>query len=158
MNVAKYKMTSLGNNKWELNITPDVRSYYGVPAGEKILKMAFVFRSSDGKKEGKDTGGKDIFVDIHETGLTVRFDQPSGIATLNSGETLAMKASASMVADMKLFVGNEPIATQSNVKEIMPSFSCRMDSAHTSALSSAMLNHTGRTWAGSFAARRNLSS
>ena len=53
-------MTSLGNNKWELNITPDVRSYYGVPAGEKILKMAFVFRSSDGKKEGKDTGGKDI--------------------------------------------------------------------------------------------------
>lgn len=118
VNVAKYKMTSLGNNKWELNITPDVRSYYGVPAGEKILKMAFVFRSSDGKKEGKDTGGKDIFVDIHETGLTVRFDQPSGIATLNSGETLAMKASASMVADMKLFVGNEPIATQSNVKEI----------------------------------------
>ncbi|WP_418812897.1 alpha-amylase family glycosyl hydrolase [Paraprevotella clara] len=119
VNVAKYKMTSLGNNKWELNITPDVRSYYGVPAGEKILKMAFVFRSSDGKKEGKDTGGKDIFVDIHETGLTVRFDQPSGIATLNSGETLAMKASASMVADMKLFVGNEPIATQSNVKEII---------------------------------------
>ena len=118
VNIAKYKMTSLGNNKWELNITPDVRSYYGVPAGEKILKMAFVFRSSDGKKEGKDTGGKDIFVDIHETGLTVRFDQPSGIATLNSGETLAMKASASMVADMKLFVGNEPIATQSNVKEI----------------------------------------
>lgn len=57
-------------------------------------------------------------MDIHETGLTVRFDQPSGIATLNSGETLAMKASASMVADMKLFVGNEPIATQSNVKEI----------------------------------------
>ena len=45
VNVAKYKMTSLGNNKWELNITPDVRSYYGVPAGEKILKMAFVFRS-----------------------------------------------------------------------------------------------------------------
>lgn len=53
VNVAKYKMTSLGNNKWELNITPDVRSYYGVPAGEKILKMAFVFRSSDGKRREK---------------------------------------------------------------------------------------------------------
>ena len=53
VNLAKYKMTSLGNNKWELKITPDIRNYYGVPASEKILKMAFVFRSSDGKKEGK---------------------------------------------------------------------------------------------------------
>lgn len=118
VNLAKYKMTSLGNNKWELKITPDIRNYYVVPPGEKILKMAFVFRSSDGKKEGKDTGGKDIFVEVHEVGLTVRFDQPSGTATLNRGETLAMKASASMVANMKLFVGSEEIAAQSNVKEI----------------------------------------
>lgn len=118
VNLAKYKMTSLGNNKWELKITSDIRNYYGVPAGEKILKMAFVFRSSDGKKEGKDTGGKDIFVEVHEVGLTVRFDQPSGTATLNRGETLTMKASASMAADMKLFVGSEEIAAQSNVKEI----------------------------------------
>ncbi|WP_322933311.1 alpha-amylase family glycosyl hydrolase [Bacteroides sp. CG01] len=118
VNLAKYKMTSLGNDKWELKITPDIRNYYGVPAGEKILKMAFVFRSSDGKKEGKDTGGKDIFVEVHEVGLTVRFDQPSGTATLNRGETLTMKASASMAADMKLFVGSEEIAAQSNVKEI----------------------------------------
>lgn len=118
VNEAKYKMTSLGNDKWELKITPDIRNYYGVPVGEKILKMAFVFRSWDGKKEGKDTGGKDIFVEVHEVGLTVRFDQPSGTATLNKGETLTMKASASMVADMKLFVGSEEIAAQSNVKEI----------------------------------------
>lgn len=118
VNLAKYKMTSLGHNKWTLKITPDIRNYYGVPVGEKILKMAFVFRSSDGKKEGKDTGGKDIFVDVHEMGLTVRFDQPSGTATLNKGETLAIKASASMAADMKLLVGNEVIATQNNVKEI----------------------------------------
>lgn len=118
VNVAKYKMTSVGNNKWELKMTPDIRNYYGVPTGEKILKMAFVFRSSDGKKEGKDTGAKDIFVDVHETGLTVRFDQPSGIATLTKGESLTMKASASTAADMKLFVGSEEIAAQSNVKEI----------------------------------------
>lgn len=118
VNLAKYKMTSLGNDKWELKMTPDIRNYYGVPAGEKILKMAFVFRSSDSKKEGKDTGGKDIFVEVHEVGLTVRFDQPSGTATLNRGETLTMKASASMAADMKLFVGSEEIAAQSNVKEI----------------------------------------
>lgn len=118
VNLAKYKMTSLGNDKWELKMTPDIRNYYGVPAGERILKMAFVFRSSDGKKEGKDTGGKDIFVEVHEVGLTVRFDQPSGTATLNRGETLTMKASASMAVDMKLFVGSEEIAAQSNVKEI----------------------------------------
>ena len=65
-NSSKYKLTSLGNNKWQLSITPDIRSYYGVPAGETIKKMVFVFRSSDNSKEGKDTGSKDIFVDVHD--------------------------------------------------------------------------------------------
>lgn len=37
-NSAKYKLTSLGSDKWKLTISPDVRSWYGVPAGEQISK------------------------------------------------------------------------------------------------------------------------
>ncbi|MDF9831754.1 alpha-amylase family glycosyl hydrolase [Parabacteroides sp. PF5-6] len=69
-NAAKYKLTSLGNDQWKLAITPDVRSYYGVPAGEKILKLAFVFRSADKSKEGKATGGGDIFLNLGEAAFT----------------------------------------------------------------------------------------
>ena len=65
INLPKAKMTRLGNDKWELKITPTLREYYAVPSGETIKQMCFVFRSSDGLKTGKETGSKDIFVDVH---------------------------------------------------------------------------------------------
>jgi len=66
-NNIKYKLTPLGDNKWTLKITPDIRVYYGVPDGEKIVKLAFVFRSADNTKEGKGAGNTDIFVTLNES-------------------------------------------------------------------------------------------
>lgn len=54
----------------------DIRAYYEVPASEEILQLAFVFRSADASREGKDTGNQDIFVDLHDGGLNVRFLEP----------------------------------------------------------------------------------
>lgn len=65
-NNAKYQLNSLGNDKWKLTISPDIRTYYNVPANEKMLKLAFVFRSEDNKKEGKGEGGTDLFVTLGE--------------------------------------------------------------------------------------------
>ncbi len=65
-NNAKYKMTPMGNNRWKLDISPSIRSYYGVPASEEIIKLAFVFRSADNSKEGKGVGNTDIFVLLNE--------------------------------------------------------------------------------------------
>ena len=76
-NTPETKLTRLTANTYQLTITPDIRTYYGVPASEKILKMAFVFRSADASKEGKDTGGKDIFATVYENGLNVSFLSPS---------------------------------------------------------------------------------
>lgn len=82
-NSEKYKLTSLGDNRWKLSITPDVRSYYGVPEGEKILKLAFVFRSADNKKEGKGAGNTDMFLNLNEEAFTpaapVTKERPKGI-------------------------------------------------------------------------------
>lgn len=69
-NAPKYKLTPQGNNLWKLTITPDIRTYYNVPKGEQILKLAFVFRSSDNTKEGKGPGGTDIFVNLGEPQFT----------------------------------------------------------------------------------------
>lgn len=66
VNDDKYKMSSLGNNLWKLTIAPGVRSWYGVASTEKIRKLAFVFRSSDSKKEGKGEGDADLFVPLNE--------------------------------------------------------------------------------------------
>ena len=54
-NSVKYKMTSLGNDKWQLKITPNIREYYSVEQGENVKQLAFVFRSADKSKEGKGT-------------------------------------------------------------------------------------------------------
>ena len=118
-NSEKYKMRSLGNNKWEFKLTPSIREYYGVHAGETIFKMAFVFRSEDGSKTGKTADGGDIFIDVHREGVTVRFEQPDVATTLNLGDLLPIRAKASVLADMKLFVANEQIVSRTNVQEII---------------------------------------
>lgn len=110
-NSAKYKLTSLGNDKWQLKITPNIREYYGVKDGETVKQLAFVFRSADTSKEGKDTGNKDIFVDVHTAGLTVRFDQPAEKENLITNTALTIKASASVASTLKLYVGATEIAT-----------------------------------------------
>ena len=50
VNNPKVLMTSKGNNKYELKLSPSIREFYGVLATEKISQLDFVFRSSDGKK------------------------------------------------------------------------------------------------------------
>jgi len=76
-NTTKAKMTSQGGNIYTLEITPDIRTFYGVPAGEVIEKMAFVFRSADGSKTGKTSDGGDIFINVYESGLAVAITDPT---------------------------------------------------------------------------------
>src|SRR5665647_1901599 len=47
-NSAKYKLISLGNNKWKFSITPSISVFYSLTTGEKVTKLAFVFRNSTG--------------------------------------------------------------------------------------------------------------
>ena len=57
------KLTKVEANLWKLTIKGGPRAFYGVPAGETIKKMAFVFRNEDGTKEVKNSGA-DIFVTL----------------------------------------------------------------------------------------------
>ena len=57
-NPDRAKMTSLGNNLYK--ITFDIQSFYGITNNETVLKLAFLFVSSDCSKVGRDTSG-DIF-------------------------------------------------------------------------------------------------
>ncbi len=80
VNTPETKMTRISTDEYKITIN-NIRNYYGVPAGEKILKMAFVFRSgvqvNGNYLQGKDTGGKDIFVDVYQGGLKVSLVQPA---------------------------------------------------------------------------------
>ena len=120
-NSEKYKMKSLGNNKWQLDITPDIRTYYNISDGEIIKKMAFVFRSGDKSKEGKGEGGTDIFVAVYADGISVRMDEPVD-DVVSVGENVSMKATASVVSSMKLYLNDKVVASKDNAKEISCSY------------------------------------
>jgi hypothetical protein len=103
-NTDKAKLRSLGNNKWELKIRPSVRSFYGVPSGEKILKMAFVFRNNNGSKTGRMADGSDIFATIYEAGLNLTLTSPDqDFLVANQGSTISIAAQATSSDSIAVF-------------------------------------------------------
>lgn len=112
-NSAKYKLTRIENNKWKLSMPSGVRTYYGVPTSEKIVKLAFVFRNGDGSKEGKDNG-KDIFVDVHEKGLLVTFETPLTTQLLEKNTSLDIKAKSSEITTLKLYLNDNQLTKVDN--------------------------------------------
>jgi 1,4-alpha-glucan branching enzyme len=117
-NSSKYKLTSLGDNKWKLLITPSISAYYGLTPNEKVTKLAFVFRSADKSKEGKDTGGADIFVDVHEAGLAVSFVNPASNTSLEAGATLDIDVASTIAADLTLYINDAAVKTVSSATRL----------------------------------------
>ncbi len=120
VNIPACKMISLGNDQWKLVITPDIRSYYGITdASEAVKQLAFVFRSSDGTKEGKDTGGKDIFVDVYKPGLNVVFTSPAEEATfIEAGNSIPVSIQASQSTTIKCLVNGSLVKEVQNASEL----------------------------------------
>ena len=95
-NTSETRLTRFAPDKWRLTI-PNIRSYYGVPSQEQILKIALVFRSAFADKEGKDTGNKDIFIDLYQIGAIPTFKNPlSQSVLLEVGEQLSLSAFVSL--------------------------------------------------------------
>lgn len=61
-NTPAYKLTALGNNKFEYKIT-NLRTFYNVPAGETIKKIAMVFRSYNPSGNALEGKASDLGVD-----------------------------------------------------------------------------------------------
>ena len=117
-NNEKYKLTSLGDNKWSLSITPNILEYYGVTAGEKVQKLAFVFRSADTNIEGKGDGNTDIFVDLSEGGLNVEFARPAENSVFEKTASALITINSESSESLELFIDdvsmNSTTSTQLN--------------------------------------------
>lgn len=133
-NLPKTKLTRISTDKYQLSIPNDVRTYFGVPQNEKILKIALVFRSGvkvgGSYLEGKDTGGKDIFVAVYEQTLTAEITQPKNGSLVSSGETITVKGSALESDGLKLYLNNNLLHT-TTTNSIEYSFAAPSSGAHT---------------------------
>ena len=117
-NTTQPKMTHKGNGIYELEITPDINQFYSVSTGEKVQKMAFVFRSADAKKQTAD-----LFVNVYTEGLVVDITQPASGSIVTINQPVTISASASESAGLKLFAGETLLTeTQGTVISTSQSF------------------------------------
>jgi glycosidase len=100
-NTTQPKLTNKGNGIYELLISPDISSFYAVPDSEKIVSIAFVFRSSDGNQQTNN-----LYVSVYEEGLVVDITEPETNSIFGISDTLTVSASASLEATLKLFVND----------------------------------------------------
>jgi glycosidase len=119
--------TSLGGNLWQYTIS-NPRTFFGVPAGETILKMAILFRSGNGNLKQANTDGSDMYIPVYTTTIATKFTvppfQPTFIPTPEPiskqvGDNIALTAIANSTADnMKLYLNGTVIQNSNNVNTI----------------------------------------
>ena len=106
VNTPETKMTRESANLYSLEIGPSVRAYYGVPSGETITHLAFVFRSADSSREGKDDGGTDIFAEVFNDAFSVHILQPDQNLVVDPGEVISFEAASNYEAELALYLDN----------------------------------------------------
>lgn len=121
-NIAKNKLTSLGNNKYKLTLSPNIRDYFAVPTNQEIQKIAIVLRNADGTKTGKTTAGSDIFVDIASGEFQIAFTNPNAHIALAQNTALDIKVGASQAATIELFINNQTVKTTNNTTELVHNY------------------------------------
>lgn len=104
-NTTQPKLTNKGNGIYQIEISPDIKTFYSIKQGEKVKKLAFVFRSSDGK-----TQTNDLFVNVYEDGLVVEITSPLDQSMPLKNQLVQISATASVSSVLKLKVNNTVIA------------------------------------------------
>ncbi len=116
-NDERYKLTRIGEDLYEFQITPSVYEFYvnaptskPISASDEITHLAFVFRNDDGTLQGKGEGNTDIFIELR-TGVNILSpdDRPYHA---QQNEIFQVTAVGSSITDtLKLLVGDELVET-----------------------------------------------
>jgi 1,4-alpha-glucan branching enzyme len=102
-NSAQPKLKYLGNYLYELDITPDIKTYYSISSSEIVSKICLVFRNPAGTLQTKP----DIFIEVFQSGLNVTISLPeksSLIAELS--DQIPIKASATNADSVSLYINS----------------------------------------------------
>ena len=118
--------TYLGSNKWQYTIT-NIRTFFVVPGGETILKIALLFRNGAGTSVQRNTDASDMYIPVYDNTLAVRFSippfQPKYVPipepiSKQVGDNINVTGIASATSDMKLYLNGSVIQTAVGVSSI----------------------------------------
>ncbi len=121
-NDPKYKLTYVDTDLWRLDLGT-IAEYYGLEEGEVPYKLAFVFRTGDKKKEGKDVGGADIMLPVAGEGfqLSLTNDMTNAVI-LGSKTTVTFTVSSTAPATLSLSVDGTLLKQEENVTTLSASY------------------------------------
>jgi 1,4-alpha-glucan branching enzyme len=72
---AAARATYLGANKYQYNIS-NIRSFFGVPAGESILRIAILFRNGTGSQAQRNADASDMYIRVYDNAPASKFLLP----------------------------------------------------------------------------------
>lgn len=104
VNTSQPKLTKVSTYLYELDITPDIKSFYSLAQTDKVLKIALVLRNAVATLQTRP----DIFLDVFQAGLNVTFTLPlktSFVTELN--KQIIIKASATLADSVSLYINNK---------------------------------------------------
>ena len=120
--------TPAGTNKWSYTIN-NIRTFFSVPAGETIQKIAILFRAGNCTdcQAQRNADASDMYVPVYNSDLAVRFDIPLMQPLYNPipepinkmvGESIDITAIASGTANMRLLLNGNVIQTANSVTSV----------------------------------------
>lgn len=97
--VAGGEMTPLGNDVWEITITP--KPYFEIPDGVEITQLGLLLKNANGSAQTED-----LFIEI-TAGDFISFSAPTDFSIINfvdQDEIFTISANSSSAGDLELFI------------------------------------------------------
>ena len=117
------KATPSGNNKYSYTIN-NIRSFFGVPAGETIRTVNVIFRNADGTLKAVNSDGSDMYIPVYGASqFAVRLNLPPfepryvpwlEPITATVGSSLTITGVSSANADLNITLNGTSIGSISN--------------------------------------------
>ena len=115
-NNATNKLNYVSKNTYTFNVG-NIRTFYGVPAGEKILKLCFIARTATG-----DVQTKDLFVDVQESGFQIALTSDAESYVISGTTTINFTVNTSQNANITLKVDGTQVASASSAMELKKAY------------------------------------
>ena len=104
-NTNQPQLTRTGANTYELEITPDIRTFYEVEEQEVVEKMAFVFRAAAGSPQSAD-----LFIDVFSNELSILISEPAEESVIvGLEETLDVVAGSPSAETLQLWLNGDMV-------------------------------------------------
>jgi Alpha amylase, catalytic domain/FlgD Ig-like domain len=110
-NSTQPKLSKVNTYLYELDITPEIKTFYSLASTDTVTKIALVFRNDAGTLQTSP----DIFLDIFQVGLNCTFTlpaKPSLVVEIN--KQISVSVSATLADSLSLYINNQFIKKSTN--------------------------------------------